>query len=227
MTGSASLAQARRHVGTRVLWCAIFAVAMAYVEAAVVVYLRALGPADGPLAALQTVIPPHLRAAEVWREAATIVMLVAVAALAGRGRWERFLVFALCFGIWDIFYYAWLRVLIGWPASLLTWDVLFLIPVPWVAPVLAPVLVSAGLVGGSLWLLARGAAASGAPAGLPRVAWLLAGAGAALILLSFTIDARAALIGGAPPPFRWWLFGIGLALGAVAPGVGTKRGSNA
>ena len=223
MTGSEGAAAARRSVGARIAWCAVFAVAMAYVESAVVVYLRALGPAEGPLAALQTVIPPHLLVAEVYREAATIIMLVSVAALAGRGFLERFLLFAFCFGIWDIFYYVWLRALIGWPSSLLTWDVLFLIPVPWVAPVLAPVIVSAGLVGGSLWLLARGAREPGAGAAIPRASWLVSAAGAALILLSFTIDAHAALMSGRPTGFRWWLFGSGVALGIVALGLGTRR----
>jgi hypothetical protein len=124
------------------MWVCIYAVAMAAVEAAVVVYLRALHPVDAPVAALLAVIPDRLITIEVGREAATLIMLLAVAVLAGRDRWERFLVFSLAFGIWDIFYYVWLWVFIGWPPSLLTWDVLFLIPVPWIAQVWFPVLVS-------------------------------------------------------------------------------------
>jgi hypothetical protein len=146
---------------------------MAFVEAAVVVYLRALSPAQGPLAALHTYLPGRNLVIEAYREAATILMLAAVAVLAGRGTWRRFLCFALAFGTWDIFYYVWLNVIVGWPASLLAWDVLFLIPVPWVAPVLAPVIVSLCLVAGSLWLLDRPP---------PRwFAWAFGCAGAALI----------------------------------------------
>src|SRR5882672_5956538 len=98
-------------------------------------------------------------------------MLLAVAMLASEDRWERFLVFSLAFGIWDICYYAWLWVFIGWPPSLLTWDVLFLIPVPWLAPVLAPLIVSACLVAGALWGLTLHA--RGATPRFPRVVWVL------------------------------------------------------
>ncbi|HXO86479.1 MAG TPA: hypothetical protein VN803_13245, partial [Gemmatimonadales bacterium] len=136
------------------LWVALFAVAFAAVESAVVVYLRALAGA-APLSVLQYQLPPHLLTIEVAREAATLVMLITVATIAGRTAWEGFLYFAFAFGLWDIFYYVWLRVFIGWPPSLLTWDVLFLIPVPWIGPVLAPVVVSLCLVGGALWLLSR------------------------------------------------------------------------
>jgi hypothetical protein len=212
-------------VRRRIMWCGVFAVAMAFVESAVVVDLRALGPAEGPLAALQSVIPRHLLVIEVYREAATIIMLLAVAALAGRGLWQRFLLFAVTFGIWDIFYYIWLRVLIGWPLSLLTWDVLFLIPIPWVAPVLAPVLVSVGLVAGSCWLLLREAHRPGAGAGLPPWAWALASAGAVLVLLSFTLDARVALVSGQPPAFRWGVFTAGVGALAIAFALAVRRAS--
>lgn len=205
----------------RATWVALYAVAMALVEAAVVVYLRALAPAEGPFAALHTALPHPILVIEVVREAATLVMLLAVAVLAGRSAWERFLYFALAFGVWDLFYYIWLRVFIGWPESLHTWDVLFLIPLPWIAPVLAPIVVSLGLIAGSLWLLAR--QASGAPAGLPRISWAITITGAALILLSFTLDSRAVLTHGDAPVFRWGLFASGVALGVVAMIVGVRK----
>jgi hypothetical protein len=210
----------------RSAWVAAYAVAMSLVEAAVVVYLRALVPAEGPLATLQTGLPPRIILVEVVREAATIVMLLAVALLAGHGWWQRFLYFALMFGIWDIFYYVWLRVFIGWPESLLTWDVLFLIPVPWISPVLAPILVSVGLVSGALWLLARQSKDS-STSGLPPYAWIGLVAGAALILLSFTLDSRAVLVEGAPPDFRWGLFATGMAMGVAALMTSRKRGGSA
>ncbi len=188
-------------------WVALYATAMAAVESAVVVYLRALHPPpDAPLTVLLHEIPAHLVPIEVGREAATLVMIVAVAAIAARNLREAFLYFALAFGIWDLFYYIWLWVFIGWPPSLLTWDVLFLIPVPWLGPVIAPVIVSLCLVAGSLWLLARPALQLSRPAGA------LAILGGVLVLLSFTVDYRYALMRTDPPRFRWELFGTGIVL---------------
>src|SRR5208283_6132585 len=87
---------------------------------------------------------------EVVREAATLLMLGAVAAAVG-GNFRQWLAFfLLAFGAWDISYYAFLKVLIDWTKSLLTWDVLFLIPVPWSAPVLAPALVALTMIGTGL-----------------------------------------------------------------------------
>ena len=194
------------------LWAACYAVAMAAVESAVVVYLRALHAGDAPLSVLQYELPTRLILIEVGREVATVVMILAVAVLAARARREVFLYFALMFGIWDIFYYVWLWVFIGWPPSLLTWDILFLIPVPWVGPVLAPVVVSLCLIAGSVWLLAR------PELRLPRLAWGLAILGAVLIILSFAVDFRYALARTDPPRFRWELFGAGLivAIGGIA-----------
>ena len=191
----------------RPLWVALYAIAMAAVESAVVVYLRALHGGAEPLSVLLHEIPDRLVAIEVGREAATLVMIVAVAAIAGRNVWERFLYFALAFGLWDIFYYVWLWVFIGWPPSLFTWDVLFLIPVPWLGPVLAPVIVSLCLVAGALWLLSRPVLR------LSRRAWVLASVGAVLVLLSFTIDYHYALIRTDPPRFRWELFLAGIVIG--------------
>jgi len=111
----------------------LFAAAMAFVEAAVVVYLRrVLGEVEiFPMKDL----PAPLLAVEIAREAATIVMLAAVSLLAVRGGLRRMGAFLLVFAAWDIFYYLWLYATIRWPAGLGDWDVLFLIPAPWVGPV--------------------------------------------------------------------------------------------
>jgi hypothetical protein len=122
----------------------IFAIAMAFVEAAVVVYLRALYYPEGFSIVLKNLPDLHVHV-EMFRELATIVMLMAVAGIAGRKGWERFGYFMILFGIWDIFYYLWLNVCISWPRSLTDWDILFLVPVPWVGPVIAPILISAVL----------------------------------------------------------------------------------
>ena len=189
----------------RTLWVTLFAIAFAAVEAAVVVYLRALHTgAAAPLGVLQVQLPTQLLSIEVAREAATLVMLGTIAALAGRYVWEGLLYFSVAFGVWDIFYYVWLWVFIGWPPSLLTWDVLFLIPVPWLGPVIAPVIVSLCLVGGGLWLLRH------PELRLSRRAWVLVSLGCALVLASFMIDYRYALLRENPPRFRWELFWAGI-----------------
>jgi hypothetical protein len=146
----------------RVALIVVFALAMALVEAMVVVYLREIlglrfdrGPLDQRTLATVTARAPWLLPAERWREAATLVMLVCFALLAERPWHRRGGVFLLAFGLWDLGYYLWLRLLLGWPPSLLTRDVLFLIPVPWVAPVLLPVAVAAGMCLCGLLLLRR------------------------------------------------------------------------
>lgn len=125
--------------GWRVQMVALFvyAVAMAFVESAVVVYLRLLIPATR--AATEVPFSALVYRTEVAREAATIVMLLAVAYLAFE-RWSmRALAFLWIFAIWDFCYYVFLKLIIGWPESLATKDVLFLIPVPWIAPVWFPI----------------------------------------------------------------------------------------
>ena len=133
---------------SKLSFAAIYATAMGFLESAVVVYLRA---ATGLLPDGKQTPSPHqvlsemtrrLFTIEIYREAATIVMLVAVALLAVETARERWAIFLWTFAIWDITYYIGLRLTIGWPASLATTDVLFLMPVPWVAEVWFPVLVS-------------------------------------------------------------------------------------
>jgi hypothetical protein len=197
----------------RVAWLVIYAVAMAYVESAVVVYLRAIYYPQGfafPLVA----IPPGMLAIEMGREIATLLMLFGVAMLAGGDRWDRLLAFFLSFGVWDLAYYGWLWVFLRWPPSLLTWDILFLIPVPWIGPVLAPVLVSVLLVTAALLLMRK--RARGEPVFFPALLRIVALAGAALVLASFTLDFQSVLRQMEPPPFRWGLFGAGVALAVAA-----------
>jgi len=190
-----------------------FAVAMAYVESAVVVYLRTIYYPQGfgfPLVPM----PPGMVAIEMGREVATLVMLLGLAMLAGVDRWDRILVFCVGFGVWDIAYYMWLLLFLRWPPSPFTWDVLFLIPVPWIGPVVAPVVVSVVLVAGALLLLRK--RAGGAPIGFPLPLRMLALAGGALVLGSFMLDFQVVLRQMEPPPFRWGLFGTGVALAVAA-----------
>jgi hypothetical protein len=153
-----------------VLLVTLFAIAMGYVEAAVVVYLRALYYPDGfpvpvqlgllpirftRIPEFENRMPHHMLRTEVGREAATIVMLVTLALVAGNTPLQMLGLFLLAFGLWDIFYYVFLKLLIRWPESLKTLDVLFLIPVPWIAPVWLPITVSAAMVACGLWFMLR------------------------------------------------------------------------
>jgi hypothetical protein len=196
----------RMSARVRLLWLTLWSAAFGVTEGAVVVYLRRIiypgRPADGPLFPLRFV-DPALLGTEIAREAATLVMLLGVAMLAERRPLKRFGAFAFCFGIWDLAYYAALRVWIGWPQSLLTWDVLFLIPKPWAAPVLAPVLVSLGLVVGGALLVAR--VADDGPHPFRVHDGLIQVACGVLILASFFWTEGSAspeAIGHYP----WWLF---------------------
>jgi hypothetical protein len=125
----------------------LFGLAFGFVEAAVVVYLRgALGltpdPGVPPNQLLLLAAPRRLLVIDVVREGATMVMLVAIAVLAARRARERWAMFLYVFALWDLGYYAGLRTTIGWPPSLLTNDVLFLIPGPWISQVWYPLVVS-------------------------------------------------------------------------------------
>lgn len=167
------------------IWMSVFYIAMAYLESAVVVYLRALYYPTGfdfPLVTMDR----SLVSTEVAREVATIIMLLVPAALVTRSALERFAWFCFGFGVWDIFYYVWLKVLLDWPSSLASRDLLFLVPVPWVGPVWAPCVISVGLIAFS-WLVLRGRSWNPVYT-VDRLSWLLLFAGAMLMIVSFTLD---------------------------------------
>ncbi len=206
-----------------------FAIAMANVETMIVVYLRRLYYPNGFTFPLVIIDTPTL-ILELAREACTIIMLATFGIAAGRTNAGKFAYFLIGFGIWDIFYYVWLKVLLNWPASLLTWDVLFLIPVPWIGPVLAPVTVACTMIGMGLtllWLEARGPVL---PAG--NVLWWAQIAAALIIILSFTIDILprldpqgTRLAQWVPTTYRWWMLVLGqaLAIGAFVRWVWRAR----
>lgn len=202
-----------RSPAERLGWTAVLAIAFAYVEAAVVAYLRALYYPEGFGFPVKPIDPAHL-GIELGREGATIVMLVSVGLLGGRRAAERFGIFAVAFGLWDLFYYLWLKLLLDWPASLGDWDLLFLIPAPWSAPVAAPCAVALFLaVGGALIVLDRGRRFR------PRASSGIAAlGGTALILYSFLEQAGRIARGQAPEPYRYGLLAAGLALYLVAFG---------
>lgn len=211
-------------IARRALVVAAFAVAMGYVEAAVVVDLRAaLGLPAAVTFPLQQAGPAErLALIEVGREIATMLMLVSVGWALGRHGWGWLAWTAVAFGVWDIAYYGWLAVFIGWPTSAFDVDLLFLIPVPWVGPVWAPVVVSLALVTFGL-LVARGYATGSEPVvrGRNVAAGLLGGA---LVLLSFTLDAPRILDGGLPGWFPWPLFVAGVLIASAGALNSLRRG---
>lgn len=204
----------------RLLVVSVYAISMAWVESAVVVYLRVMVGRVVPYQADPLPISVGLGWIEVGREVATLLMLGTVGWLAGktfRGRAGYALV---AFGIWDIFYYIFLVPMSGWPASLMDWDVLFLIPLPWWGPVLAPVLISL------LLILGGGLAAFSETLPQPKWphawAWALNLFGVGLALYTFMEESIRALPMGEeavrqalPVTFNWPLFLLALALMAV------------
>lgn len=124
----------------------LFGIAMGFLEAAVVVYLRKIYYPQGFLFPLNPNISSLLLNIEWLREISTIIMLACIGIIIGRNFSTRFCYFLYSFAVWDIFYYIWLKVVLNWPSSLLTWDILFLIPLPWVSPVLAPIIVSLTMI---------------------------------------------------------------------------------
>ena len=201
----------------------IFSVAMAALESAVVVYLRALYYPDGFSVAFK-IIDENIVQVELLRELATLVMLVTVGYLAGKTFPERLAYFLLSFAIWDIFYYGWLKVLIDWPASLMEWDILFLIPFTWLGPVLAPILCSLTMI-----LLAVVLLRSQRP--VQAVVWSCLIGGSLLILYTFMADYGWLIVDNGfvhdyplllhnqeflevasaflPQKFNWLIFGLG------------------
>ncbi|MBN2861545.1 MAG: hypothetical protein JXN62_00185 [Bacteroidales bacterium] len=128
----------------KLILLAVFGIAMAHFEGVVVVYLRkALGILDSESNKQATdQIPKRYLHIEMTREAATIIMLLVIAYLTGNSWIEKGILFLWTFAFWDLFYYVSLYILIKWPPSFKTIDVLFLIPVPWIAPVWFPIGVS-------------------------------------------------------------------------------------
>lgn len=191
--------------------CTAFGVAFGVIEGAVVVYLRALCSPDWS-AFPPKELRPSLLGMELVREAATIVLLLSAAWLAERRPLRRFAVFAYCFAVWDLAYYATLRIALGWPAGLLDWDILFLIPIPWLGPVLAPILVSICLIVAAVLVLREPDDARAFS--LRAVDWVIEIVAGLVVIGSFLVDTRELARGETPRSYPWVVFGAGLALGA-------------
>jgi hypothetical protein len=185
---------------------------MAYIESSVVVYLHELYAPNGfqfPL----TDVPARFLLIEIGREASTILLLFAFAKSVGRNGREVIAYFAYNFGVWDIWYYIWLKILIDWPVTIWDWDILFLIPITWVGPVLAPVLVSLALIGAGYMILRY--EGLNKPIQLTQIDWILEIFSGLIIILSFITQIKDQDQIKVPESYPWWLFLFGLIFGLI------------
>lgn len=205
---------------TRWVLVVVFAIGMAWVEAATVYYLRLMVDRVNPYQENPLPMRGGLGEVELVREAATLVMLGAVGMLAGRTRSAQVGYTAIAFGVWDIFYYGFLRLIADWPRSLFDWDVLFLLPLPWWGPVFAPMCIAClMIVGGTL---ASQSTIAPPATGLTRILRRLSGLGTVLALYVFMADSLGAVRHGLvaattvlPKTFNWPLFWVAVTLMAA------------
>jgi hypothetical protein len=199
----------------RLLIAVVFSMAFGYIESAVVVYLRALLHPNGFSFPMQvfdaTPEGKRLVLTEVGREAATLVLIFTAAWLFGNSLQERMAYFLIIFAVWDLFYYVWLKVLLDWPASLLEWDILFLIPVGWASPVLYPILVSVAMFAFAVAILYR--CAHGRPLVVTPADWLGWLVSLLVIVVSFCLGGAHITEPNYAQYFHWPLFAVGFALG--------------
>lgn len=217
-----------RDITIKIWKTSVFALAMGFFEAILVIYLRELYYPEGFEFPLK-LIEPEIFSFELIRELATLVMLVCIGLLAGKTTLQQFGFFLFSFAVWDLFYYCGLKLLIGWPDSLLTWDILFLIPITWVGPVLTPVICSFSMIYMAILLFAGETAKKHFR--LISHEWILIISGAIIIFLSFIRDYTQLLVKGGylnklssltinkdfindltsyiPEDFRWGVFLLG------------------
>lgn len=203
----------------------LFGSAFGYVEAAVVVYLRhiyqpvrqKLHPGKPPDDLFPLITTEQLKEqgpdyerlllTELGREFATLLML-AGAALAVAANFRQWLAgFVLAFGVWDLVFYLFLKSILNWPDSLRTWDILFLLPLPWVGPVLSPCIVAATMIWGGIVLLKRDIGGRGMRISGPHWAGIVVGG--LVLMVAFMWDWRNTMAGHEPNPFNWPLFAAG------------------
>lgn len=200
----------------RIIWVIAFSMAMGFLEAAVVIYLRDLYYPSG-FAFPLTLMSDKNAIVELLREASTIIMLLGFGILAGRTYNERFAFFISSFAIWDIFYYVFLKIFLDWPSSFFTWDILFLIPVPWIGPVIDPILISLTMILLSVCLVYRDTQA--ARHRLSAREWILLILGSLVVIGSWTweylqysisvADQKTAINTFVPQNYSWMMFWLG------------------
>jgi len=203
----------------KTMWITAFAISMGFLETAVVVYLRELvysGQFTFPLKSMQN----YLLVTEIGREIATIIMILGIACLAGKTKNTRFAWFIYVFAIWDIFYYIFLKLLLDWPESLFTWDVLFLIPFVWIGPVLAPIILCILMI--VLWAVIKYFSGKFGKVGINKFDFLLLIIGSIVNIVNFCWDNASYILNAPdgkniellqlnyiPRHFNWLAFALG------------------
>ncbi len=173
-----------------IIWVTIFSIGMAFIESSVVVYLRALYYPKGFNFPLQP-IDLDIGMTEFLREFATLIMLVSIGFIAAKTKLQKFSYFIYSFAVWDIFYYVFLKFLLDWPESFLTWDILFLIPVTWVGPVIAPVICSVAMIFLAFSIIYLQGKYDNVK--IKLLEWLSLIIGSIVVIVSFTMDYAAFL----------------------------------
>lgn len=209
-------------------WITLFSIAMGLLETVVVIYLREIYYPEGFAFPLRPIDAHHI-AAELFRELATMIMLLSIGFIASDKTPARFAWFIFSFAVWDIFYYVFLKVFLGWPESLLTWDVLFLIPTTWVGPVIGPVINACTMILMAVFLLLPNH--DGKLLSLNKQEWLLLIVGSVVVIISYTEeytrfilqkfsfgevlsfsvneDVQSYALQFVPQYFNWWIYGVG------------------
>lgn len=203
----------------KLMWVGIFAVAMAYLESAVVVYIRKIYGIQDLLLDLPG-FDPLVGPVELGREIATMAMLFSIGWGLGKTLQDRIGYFIFIFGAWDIFYYFWLKVFIDWPNSLLETDLLFLIPLPWWGPVIAPMLIACLMVISGVTLINRAEKEYFVKPKISEIFLLVSGI--FVMLYSFMRDAIhslpatvAELSALRPHAFPWWIYSLGFLMAVL------------
>jgi hypothetical protein len=197
----------------KLFWLVVWGMAFGYIEAAIVVYLRLYYYPEG-FSFPMVILDADIAVVEMVRELVTLVFMWAVVELSYRSFRSKMAAYMILFGTWDIFYYLFLKLILDWPASLATWDILFLIPLPWVGPVWAPVVVSVGLIYAGTVLLWR--SENGRPVPLDRRFLVLESTAGLIIVISFLIPGQTVINQTVPENFPWYLFWLGFLLGLGA-----------
>jgi len=179
---------------------------MAYLESAVVVYLRGMYRIEDLVRDTNFIVDVYTFI-EIGREASTLVMLVMIGLIAGNTRQKKIAFSIFAFGIWDIFYYVWLFLFIQWPKSIFDWDILFLIPLPWWGPVITPILISVLLIAFAYLLIIE------INFKITLFDWIIYCASVIIVLYTFMEDSFRSLISGGinlneirPTNYNWALF---------------------
>ena len=196
----------------KLFWLFIWGITFGYIESSIVVYLRELYYPNGfsfPIIFADATVA----ITEIIRELATLIIIAATAVISYPDYKRRFAVYVFIFGVWDIFYYVFLKIILNWPENLFTWDILFLIPLPWVGPVWAPLLVSLGLIAAGILILKK--EEDGEVIELDKKFWIVQILCGVIIIISFIIPGLTVLEQSIPFHYPWYLFFIGFISGLL------------